>query len=180
MATAEELLTTEGCDDVLVVDLESRQIIIPDTVENLGVESDDSVRVLHFQVPRYYCNVDLLTFIIRVNFKNTSGAGGSYDISHCLIEDDMIKFDWLVERSVTVKRGNVIFNVCFREIINDVVEREFNTAIATLPVLEGLETGEAIVIEYADVFEQLRYELIEYIDNKFAELQSAVSSATNT
>lgn len=155
MPTAMNLLSTWVCDDILTVDLESRQISIPDTVENLGVESDDSVRVLHFQVPRQYCDVDLSTFAIRVNYKNTSGAGGSYDIADFSIEEGMIKFDWLVERPVTVRRGNVVFNVCFREIINDVVEREFNTAIATLPVLEGLETGEEIVEEHLDILEQL-------------------------
>lgn len=155
MPTAMDLLSTWVCDDILTVDLESRQINIPDTVENLGVESDDSVRVLHFQVPRQYCDVDLSTFDIRVNFKNTSGAGGSYDVANFSIEEGMIKFDWLVERPVTVKRGDVVFNVCFREIINDVVDREFNTSIATLPVLEGLETGEEIVEEHIDILEQL-------------------------
>ena len=155
MVTAEELLTAEGCDDILTVDLESRIIKIPNTVQNLGVESDENVRILHFVVPRHYCEIDLSTFAIRVNYKNTSGAGGTYDIVNPSIESDKIKFDWIVDRSVTVRRGNVVFNVCFREIVNDIVEREFNTTIATLPVLEGLETGEEIVSEHLDVFEQL-------------------------
>lgn len=158
MATAEELLASDQCDDILTVDLESRQITISDTVENLGVESDDSVRVLHFRVPRQYCEVDLSTFTIRVNYKNTSGAGGSYDISNPVIESDMILFDWIVARQVTVKKGNVLFNVCFREIVDDNVEREFNTAVATLPVLEGLETGDELVEEHVDLFEQWMYE----------------------
>lgn len=160
MPTAMDLLSNEICDDVLTVDLESRKITIPNTVMNLGVESDDSVRVLHFQVPRQSCGVDLALFSARVNYKNTSGSGGSYDIANFAIEDGMIKFDWVVERAVTVKRGDVVFNVCFREIVDDVVEREFNTTIATLPVLEGLETGEEIVEEHPDLFEQLRDELM--------------------
>lgn len=158
MATAEELLTNEQCDDILVVDLESRQIIIPDTVTNIGVESDASVRILHFKVPRQYCAVDLSTFMIRVNYKNTSGAGGSYDIYNPVVESDMIFFDWIVDRQATVKRGNVLFNVCLREFEGDVVDREFNTAVATLPVLEGLETGDEIVEEHIDLFEQWMYE----------------------
>lgn len=164
MSNALALLFGEICDDILTVDLESRQIIIPNTVENLGVESDDSVRIMHFQVPRTYCSVDLSQFSIRVNYKNTSGAGGSYDISSFSIEEGMIKFDWVVARAVTVKRGDVKFNVCFREMIGEEVDREFNTTPATLPVLEGLETGEEIVEEDADVFEQLRFELLENAD----------------
>ena len=160
MPTAMDLLSTEVCDDILTIDLESRQIMIPNTVQNLGVESDDSVRILHFQVPRYSCNVDLSTFAIRVNYKNTSGAGGDFDVVNFAIENGMVKFDWIVERPVTVKRGDVVFNVCFREIVNEIVEREFNTTIATLPVLEGLETGEELIEEHPDIFEQLREELL--------------------
>lgn len=170
MPTAMELLSTWTCDDVLSVDLETRQIVIPNTVENLGVESDDSVRVLHFQVPRQYCEVDLSTFAIRVNYKNASGAGGSYDVAAPVVEDDLIKFDWVVDRRVVSRKGDVAFNVCLREVNDETVEREFNTTIAILPVLEGLEPGEEIVEEYADVFEQLKYELEAYIDNKIAEL----------
>ena len=175
MPTAMDLLSPWVCDDVLVVDLETRQIIIPETVTNLGVESDASVRVLHFQVPRQYCEVDLSTFTIRVKYKNTSGAGGTYDITNPTIEDDVIKFDWVVARPVVSRRGNVVFNVCLREIVDEIVEREFNTTVTTLPVLEGLETGEEIVDDYADVFEQLKYNLEAYIDNKFAELQETLN-----
>lgn len=155
MSNAMELLSTEVCDDILNVDLESRMIVIPNTVQNLGVESDDSVRVLHFQVPRYYCEVDLSTFVIRINYKHASGAGGYYDISTPTVEENLIKFDWKVARQVVVKKGNVLFNVCFREFTGSTVTREFNTTVATLPVLEGLEPGEELVKEHIDVFEQM-------------------------
>ena len=145
MSNAMELLSTEVCDDILNVDLESRKIVIPNTVQNLGVESDDLVRVLHFQVPRYYCEVDLSTFVIRINYKHASGAGGYYDISTPTVEDNLIKFDWKVARQVVVKKGNVLFNVCFREFTGSTVTREFNTTVATLPVLEGLKFNEDYV-----------------------------------
>lgn len=155
MATAEELLASDLCDDILEVNLETRQIIIPDTVRNLGVESDDSVRILHFRVPRHYCEVDLSSFVIRINYKNTSGTGGVYSVSNPVVEDDTIKFDWIVARQVVIKKGDVLFNVCLREILDDVVTREFNTAIATLPVLEGLEMEEALIEPTYDYIEQL-------------------------
>lgn len=178
MSTALDLLSTEVCDDILTVDLESRQIIIPDTVQNLGVESDDDVRVLHFKVPRHYCEVDLSTFTIRVNYKNTSGAGGFYEVKDSVVNDDLILFNWVVDRHVTVKRGNVVFNVCLREIVDDIVEREFNTAIATLSVLEGLETGEYVVEEYPDVFEQLKHEITQTVIDEVLERLPAAEEAS--
>lgn len=163
MSTAYELLATEECDDILVVDLESRKINIPGNVSVLGVESDDETRVLHFQLPRYYCDVDLSEFAIRINYKNANGEGDMYIVSESVLEGDLIKFDWVVGRHAYVKKGNVTFSVCLKEFNEEVVTREFNTTIATLPVLEGLETGESIVREHLDIFEQLREDLTSNI-----------------
>lgn len=165
MPTATELLTTEACDDILVVDLESRTITIPKTVSVLGVEADDETRILHFHLPRYYCSVDLSEFEIRVNYKNAKGEGDMYIVTNTVVEDSLIKFDWIVGRHAFAKKGNVSFSVCCKELFGGVVKREFNTTPATLPVLEGLETGESIAGEHLDIFEQLREELLSEIRN---------------
>lgn len=156
MPTANELLSTEACDDILVVDLESRSIIIPKNVSVLGVEADDETRILHFQIPRYYCNVDLAEFAIRVHYKNAKGEPDMYIVTNPTVEDDLVKFDWIVGRHAFVKKGNVTFSVCLKDLFEGIVRREFNTTIATLPVLEGLETGHDLSGGHTDIFEQLR------------------------
>lgn len=159
MPTADELLTAEVCDDVLTVDLESRQILIPSSVKNIGVESDDNVRILHFRLPRYYCTTDLSEFAIRINYENAKGGGDLYDVKNPTVEDNLIKFDWIVGRYAVTYKGNVVFNVCLRDATDGVINREFNTTIATLPVLQGLETGEAIIEQNSDILEQWRNDL---------------------
>lgn len=159
MPTALELLETEICDDILVVDLESRSIVIPKKVSVLGVEADDETRILHFKVPRHYREVDLAEFAIRVNYKNAKSEGDMYIVTDAVIEDDWITFDWVVGRHAFTKKGNVVFNVCLKDVFEGIVRREFNTTVAILPVLEGLETGEEIAEEHLDIFEQLREEL---------------------
>lgn len=159
MPTANELLSTEACDDILVVDLESRSIIIPKNVSVLGVEADDETRILHFRVPRYYCNVDLSEFAIRVNYKNANGEPDMCIIADSVIEDNVIKFDWVVGRHAFTKKGLVKFSVCLKDLFGGIVKREFNTTPATLPVLEGLKTEGEVFQEYADILEQWRSEL---------------------
>lgn len=158
MATAEELLAQNQCDDILDVDLESRRIIIPSTVTNLGTESDSNVRVLHFRVPRHYCEIDLADFAIRINYKNTSGAGGYYNVLEQNTESDTILFDWVVARRTVSRKGDVIFNVCLQEITDGEVGREFNTTIATLPVLEGLTPPDV-----DDGSDEVMYDFIEQL-----------------
>lgn len=164
MPTALELLETEICDDILVVDLESRSIVIPKNVSVLGVEADDETRILHFKVPRHYCEVDLAEFAIRVNYKNAKSEGDMYMVTDAVVEDDWITFDWVVGRHAFTKKGNVVFNVCLKDVFEGIVRREFNTTVAILPVLEGLETGEEIAEEHLDIFEQLREELSSELD----------------
>ena len=161
MATALELLSNaEACDDILTVDLDKQTIIIPSNVSVLGVESDDNVRYLHFQVPRYFCKTDLSEFSIRINYENAKREGDLYDVTDVTVTDDLITFDWLVGRYAVTYKGNVEFNVCMRDVDSEgVILREFNTTPATLPVLKGLETSEAIIEQNIDLLEQWRADL---------------------
>lgn len=186
MPTADELLTTEVCDDILTVDLESRQILIPSSVKNIGVESDDKVRILHFRLPRYYCTTDLSEFAIRINYENAKGGGDLYDVKNPTVEDDLIKFDWIVGRYAVTYKGNVVFNVCLRDATDGVINREFNTTIATLPVLQGLETGEAIIEQHVDILEQWRADLFgtgdtveQQIRDVGAEVSASIPASVN-
>ena len=160
MATADELLSSEVCDKVLTVDLDNRVIVIPKSVTCIGVESDDAVEFLHFRVPRNYCNVDLSEFAIRINYLNAKGGGDMYEVNNAVVSDNLIEFDWIVGRNAVTYKGNVTFNLCLKD-VNEAGEvvREFNTTTATLPVLPGLETGEMIIQEHADILEQWKLDL---------------------
>ena len=160
MPTANELLSAEECDDILVVDLDRRTIVIPKSVTVLGVESDDETRILHFQIPRYYCNIDLSEFSIRVNYKNANDEGDLYIVADPTVEDDMIKFDWIVGRHAFARKGNVKFSVTLKDVFEGVVRREFNTTLATLPVLEGMEPDEALTDAVYDYIEQWEESLV--------------------
>ena len=157
MATAEELLgtITEVTDDILVVDLNTRIISIPATIKVLGVESDDDVKRLHFRVPRYYGEFDLSAFDIRINYKNAAGDSDLYPADDVAVSDDgnTFSFSWLVDRVAFVRKGDVQFSLCMKLYENGVVVKEFNTAKATLPVLEGLETERAVVEENPSAFD---------------------------
>ena len=170
MATAEELLrgTSEGTvDKTLYVDFDTRTIVIPPSIHQLGVESDDDVKKLTFSVPRHYYDCDLSTFRIFVNYMNAKKEGDVFEVAEndLRITEDTIEFDWIVGRNALAYKGTAIFNVCMKkgsmqpdpedesqEIF--VVDQELNTTVAKLPVLEGLETGEAVAVEYADILMQ--------------------------
>lgn len=179
--TAEEMLTqtlAEASNNypILTVNWMTRKIDIPDDLTFLGVESDDDVRRVRFVIPKHYRDVDLSDFSISVNYMNANAEGDVYQARDISIENDVITFTWLIGRRALAYKGDVKFNICLKKTdISDptVVEKELNTTIASLPVLEGLETSEAVIQQYADILLQWEYEL----ESKFKTLESRIDKA---
>jgi hypothetical protein len=178
MATIDELLASGGETAKLTVNLASRKIVVPPGIKNIGVESDDDVMCLPFSMPRYFGDVDLSEFDIRINYKNARGEGDVYLVNEFTTTDaDTIEFDWIVGRYAVAYEGEVVFSLCLKKMDeNNVVVKEFNTTICSLSVLKGLETDGAIIQENPDLINQM-------IDQASAEasryLEDVVSTKMN-
>lgn len=164
MATADEILagavevaSEEPTEDkILRIDNELRTISIPSAVKLLGVESDEDVNVIEFEMPRYYGEFDLSGFSVRVNYLNANGEGDIYKVTDLSVGEQTMTFSWLVGRFASAYKGTVQFIVCLKKLTEElVVEKEFNTTLAHLPVLEGLETDQQVIQNYPDIIEQI-------------------------
>lgn len=164
MSTTDELLEqleaevlSTSVENRFIVDNNLRTITVPGSITVLGVEHDDDVHRLYFQMPKMYGEFDLSEFDIRINYVNAADKPDTYPVDDKEASGDNITFSWLVGRTAFEKMGDVKFNICLRKTDSDgVVVKEFNTTIATLPpVLEGLETTELIVQQNPDVIESI-------------------------
>ena len=178
MTTEEALMVAQvndtGIDDVVVIDNDLRTIIIPASITLLGVESDENVQTLHFQMPKTYKGLDLSEFAIRINYMNANNVGDTYAVDDNKISGENIVFTWTVGRVACMYKGNTKFIVCLKKKdVSGNVLKEFNTSLASLPVLEGLETTEAVVAENPDIIEQI----LTRLDNVTEIPQEKVSSA---
>lgn len=145
--------------DYVVINDDLRTMQIPASITLLGVESDDDVNKIPFQMPKEYCGFDLSTFSARINYVNANGDGDIYLVSDLAVDGDdpsLMNFTWLVGRNACAYKGNTQFIVCLKLFDeNSTVIKEFNTTVYSLPVLEGLETTEAVVQQNADVIEEI-------------------------
>lgn len=145
----------------IVIDDNLRTMTIPSDIVLLGVESDDDVNKIQFQMPREYCGTDLSQFEARINYMNANGVGDIYVVSDLAVDGDdpsLMTFTWIVGRNACAYKGNTQFIVCLKKFADDesgVVLQEFNTTVYQLPVLEGLETTEAVIQQNADIIEQI-------------------------
>lgn len=174
MATANELLAlaADGSDDkTLIIDNDLRTIIIPKSITNLGTEAEKDVCRLDFQMPRYLGETDLSDLNIRINYMNAKKYGDIYVVTDKKVLSSTITFSWLVGANALMYKGNVNFIVCLKK--SDAegnVLKEFNTTVATLPVLEGLEVDTtALETPMMDILEQL----LALTESKVSEVESA-------
>ena len=154
MQDGTELLAEEG--ETLIIDNDLRTITIPPEITNIGVVSDDDVKRLRFRMPRQYGEFDLSEFDIRINYLAANNTGDIYVVTDKAVSGDNITFSWLVGRSAFAAQGTVRFIVCLKKVNQEgVVEQEYNTTVATLQALEGIEPSGQIVEDNPEVIESI-------------------------
>ena len=141
--------------EYIIINDDLRTMQIPESIVLLGVESDDDVNRIHFQMPKEYSGFDLSTFSARINYMNANGDGDVYVVDDLEVDGDNMTFTWLVGRNACKYKGDTRFIVCLKLFDGDDVVQEFNTTVYSLPVLEGLETTEAVVQQNADIIQYL-------------------------
>lgn len=161
-------------EDICVIDSDLRIIDIPEQFKVLGVESDKDVRAMQFRVPKTYKGTDLSAFTISVNYQNARGMKDRYVVTDKKVSGDQIEFSWTVGKTATVYRGDTRFIVCMRLTGSDgIIQKEFNTTLATMTVLEGLVVDNPVIEqEEKDIIAQL----LQIVDDKSKEAVQAVTA----
>lgn len=190
MATALDLLMSEKEDvnlhseesDICTIDAKTRAIFVPSTIVVGGVQSDKNAERIKFSCPKIVGdNLDLSKFSVRINFENVSSVDFNVSIKDQYICDDVavdgenVTFSWLIGRNAARYMGTVRFIVCAVKTDSDSnISVEWNTAIAEVPVLEGIEIDQPqIGEEEKDVINQL----LKLTKNTSAEAVQNVNSA---
>lgn len=161
-------------EDICVIDSDLRIIDISEQFKVLGVENDKDVKVMQFRMPKVYKGTDLSAFNISVNYQNARGTKDRYVVTDKKVSGDQIEFSWTVGKTATVYRGDTRFIVCMRLAGSDgVIQKEFNTTLATMTVLEGLEVDNPVIEqEEKDIIAQL----LQIVDDKSKEAVQAVTA----
>lgn len=162
-------------EDICVIDSNLRIASIPEQFKILGVEHDKDVRVIQFKLPKMYKDLDLSAFTISVNFLNAKNEKGRYLVTDKSVSGDQICFSWSVGNIAVRYKGNTRFIVCMRLTGSDGgIQKEFNTTLATMTVLEGLEVDNPVIEqEEKDIVAQL----LQIVDEKSKEAVNAVKNA---
>jgi hypothetical protein len=182
MSTKEDVNLLSEESDICTIDAKTRVIFVPSTIVVGGVQSDKNAERIKFSCPKIVGdNLDLSKFSVRINFENVSSVDFNVSIKDQYICDDVavdgenVTFSWLIGRNAARYMGTVRFIVCAVKTDSDSnISIEWNTTIAEVPVLEGIEIDQPqIGQEEKDVINQL----LELTKNTSAEAVQNVNSA---
>ena len=122
------------------INAENRSITIPQSEKLLGVENDSKAIRKYFRCPKIVGDgIDLTKSDVHINIQNASNKVSGkdrYNAENLKVSDENVTFEWSPLRKATSHKGTVRFSVCVTE---EGTDREWNTTIATLNVLEGEE-----------------------------------------
>ena len=142
-----------------------------DSVKTITHKSHNSERVT-FQMPRYVEGHDMLSCnSVKIHYTNINSAtkeevNDQYEVVDLdLLDEETIKFSWLVSRRVTGYVGKVYFGInfsCIDEKGN--VEYLWPTQRCTaIKIVRGVDNSEVITEEYPDILEQMKLEVIAVV-----------------
>lgn len=176
-------------DDSIHIDVNTRQVTIPESQKLFGVESDDAVEVKHIVIDGRYCDgTDLAGFNWRVNYRNAAGNKNTYLITNVTANADSIEFDWVIRRSAVAFKGSVYFVVCAYKKGNDGrTTPEWNSTLGQGTVLKGLEVdvedigGDEVLRQLTDILAQTQDAAREAQDaaNRAGQSAAAAEESAN-
>lgn len=173
----------DEADESIHVNVNTRQITIPESQQLFGVESDADVEVKHIVIDGRYAdgNRDLSKLAWRVIYRNANKETSYYLIPSVVANENSIEMDWLIKRSVVAYKGTVDFILCaFATTSSGEVTPEWNSTLGHGMVLEGLETS-AIDIgkESVDELSKILYETITARDTAAKSAEDADNTANS-
>ena len=174
MGKAEELLMTSaystrdigsGYAEEHIVIGRDRVIIIPDSIQKIGVQFDHNIETVTFDCPRFWDKHDMSTMKIYINYMRSDGHVGMHLCSNIVAEDDIMHFDWTISGDVTTIQGYLSFLVCIKRVDEEGNEAQHWNSMLNkeLYIAEGLECQETILAQYPDIVTQVltRMDIVE-------------------
>lgn len=145
---------------MIKIDVDTRCWQIPKQECFLGVESDDKVKILQFELSKNeFCNgLNFTDCNCFINYKNEGNDTIPYLINDMEVQEDgTVTFTWKVSREATIFKGNTFAILCAKKVSNDgTITNEWNSRIGSFTVSKGLEPLSSITeVPEIDIISQL-------------------------
>lgn len=124
-----------------LVDMESRCILVPNELYNIGVIGDHKCEEVFLRIPcTSFDGQSLTDKSPKIRYINAGKEYGEFEITEMKVENDTIRLGWMIDNFVTKYSGEVSFVLQF-DLLNSMgLTYQWSTQPSCLNVLKGLDT----------------------------------------
>lgn len=145
---------------MIKIDIDTRCWKIPKEECFLGVESDDKVKILRFELSKneFFNGLNFTDCNCFINYKNEGNDTIPYGITDMEVQEDgTVTFTWQVSRGATIFKGNTFAVLCAKKVRDDgTITNEWNSRIGSFIVAKGIEPLSSIAeVPEIDIISQL-------------------------
>lgn len=145
---------------MIKIDVDTRCWEIPKEELFLGVESDDKVKTLQFELSKneFYEGLNFTDCNCFINYKNENNDAIPYGITDMAVQGDgKVTFTWEVSRGATILKGNTYAVLCAKKVREDgTITNEWNSRIGAFTINKGIEPSSSITeVPEIDIISQL-------------------------
>lgn len=155
-------------DTRFVIDPITRQAKNATSRKTTLIQYDHNSERFTFELPRYIEGHDMsICNKVEVHYLNidaktqeeVKGVYVSTDLQICPDDNSLVTCSWLISSNATQHIGALSFIVRFCCVESGITTYAWNTAVASVAISTGIDGGEFVAAEYADVLEQWKAEL---------------------
>ena len=166
----------------------TRQVKNESSRKTTLIQYDHNSERFTFEIPRYVefhdmalCNKAEIHYI-NIDQKTKQENRGTYPADDLRVKEDdsaAVVCSWLISNNATQFVGRLSFVVRYSCVENGKLLYAWNSAIASVDVSSGIDSGDYVVSEYADILERWRAELFNagYINAATMQTEIKVLSA---
>ena len=158
-------------DAHLVIDPKTRKITNNTPEKTAIMQHDHNSERFTFEIPKEVEGHDMLKCnVVQVHYLNTDASTRAVNKGVYIVEDmqvspedeNLLIGSWLISSNVTQLVGKLDFILRFSCVTDGNVDYAWHTDICSdFSVLKGINNGEAVVTQYADILAQWKKELEE-------------------
>lgn len=168
----------------------TRVITNQNTEKTRVIQYDHNSERFTFELPRFVDEHDmLLCSKIEIHYINISNNKNEksedvYEVKDIQVSptwDDTVMFSWLLSQNATKYAGSLNFIVRFVCLTDDSLDYAWHTEIFKgISVSDGMNNGEAVILEYSDVLEAWKQEVLGEEEEILRIAREAAESAAES
>ncbi len=148
-----------------------RKITVPASLKRIAVQYDHNVETVTFDCPRFWDGLDMSQMTVYINYLCANRRSGTFRAENVTADRrymEIMHFDWVISKNVSMTPGKIAFQVCVKKVDSDGNEEvHWNSEVCKdCFVSESLDCSEAELSEvYPDMFEQWHREWLDYVNS---------------